>query len=44
MIESQITKAHDGLSEYECHDNYKTCIKNDYEDNHAYDWRFTKRE
>ena len=43
-IESQNTKAHDGFSEYECHDNYRACIRNIYEDDFAYDWRFIKKE
>ena len=44
MIESQNTKAHDGPSEYVCHDNYRTCIRNNYEDGHAYDWRIIKKD
>jgi len=43
-IESQNTKADDGPSENEWHDNYRTCIRNDYEDDCAYDWRITKKE
>ena len=38
MIESQNIEAHDDPSEYECHNNYRTCIRNDYDDDRAYDW------
>ena len=44
MIESRKTKAQDVPRDYECHDSYKTCTRDDYENNRAYDWRVAKKE
>jgi len=44
MIESRKTKAQDVPRDYECHDSYKTCTRDDYENTHAYDWCAAKKE
>jgi len=35
--ESRNTKAWDDPKDYECHDRYRTCTRNDYENSCAYD-------
>ena len=44
MIESRKTRVRDGLRDYECPDGYRTCARDDYEKNRAYDWHAGKKE
>ena len=38
------TQLPNGPRDYECHEGYKTCTRDDYENRHAYDWLAAEKE